>query len=96
MASHHALFGIRQLSVQCNNMSSIDIQRSSKLTVDSLLGTSEVNGLDTTSLLELACNSRAGSSLLGTSIQSRHESALLSGSSSQLAGGLAQSAGNGS
>jgi hypothetical protein len=64
-----------------------------QLTIDFLLGAGKVNSLDTASLLELACNSRPGSSS-STSPQRRDKGALLGRSSSQLPGGLAESAGD--
>lgn len=60
-----------------------------QLTVDGLLGTGEVNRLDTAGLLELGGNSRLGSSS-STRTQSRHESALLGGAGYQLPGSLAE------
>lgn len=71
---------------------SIAFQVVLKITVDSLLGTGEVNGLDSTGLLELRGNSRLGSSG-DASAHRRDEGALLSRSSNQLPGGLAESAG---
>lgn len=51
-----------------------------KITVDGLLGTSEVNRLDTAGLLEMRSDSRLGSSS-HTSSQSRDKGALLCGRS---------------
>lgn len=61
-------------------------------TVDGLLGASEVNGLDTTSLLELSRDGGLGGSA-GGSVDGRDKGALLGRSSSQLPSGVAESTG---
>lgn len=68
------------------------------LTEDGLLGAGKVNGLDTTGLLELRCDSRFGGSndTRAGSVEGRDKGALLGRSSSQLPGGLAESTGSGS